>query len=45
MADFERGDLPIVFGLVIGDETYLINTEGYSYCRYIARVMQPARLP
>lgn len=36
---------PIVFILVLdGERMYLVNTEGYTYCRYIARIMEPANL-
>lgn len=36
-------DNPIVFILKLDDDhTYLVNTEGYTYCRYIARFMEPA---
>lgn len=41
MVDFTREDLPIVFGLMVGPQMYLVNTEGYTYCRYVARVMSP----
>jgi hypothetical protein len=28
----------ICFILVVGDDRYMVNTEGYDYCRYIAKI-------
>lgn len=38
LTDFER-ETPIVFRLLLADGSeWLVNTEGYTYCRYIARL-------
>jgi hypothetical protein len=33
-----KNDLPQYFILLRGDRQYLVNTEGYTYCRYIGLI-------
>ena len=45
MHDWDRAPPgnPLVFGLIVDDtRIYLVNTEGYTYCRYVTRLMDPA---